>query len=268
MSTHNNSSQEFSTSLLASPTDEKADLDAPSTDGGGGGVLGRKKLSTLVIIRIVVRLVIVGVIITLIATLKLNIRSYIDSYVSQVDKLGSVGGPVVFCIAASVWCGLSPMGYLPTVIAGMTFAWYVAPLVAYASVNIGSTLNVLFIRHVVLRHHCCQSVFKFLFGEKMGKISYLEKVLVVQPIKIVMLARFPYLSNGLFNYMFSLSSVKLKDCAIGNAIGFIPGSILFSVFGTQIRSLATIVDQGVDNPKQLALFIVICFIAVVSYGVL
>jgi len=84
----------------------------------------------------------------------------------------------------------------------------------------------------------------------------------------VVLTRLPYLSNGVFNYLYSLSSITLKDCAIGNALGFIPGSILFSIFGTQIRSLTTIIDQGVSNPKQLILFIVVCVIACISYGVL
>jgi len=228
------------------------------------------KFSTMVTIRIIVRLLVLGALVTLIVTLKLNIRLYMETYVSRVETLGPIGGPVIFCICACLWCTFSPMGYLPTVVAGATFSWYVAPLVSYISVSIGSIWNMVFIRQIVLRFRCCQSLFKLLFGEKMGKILYLERALMIQPIKIVILARFPYLSNGLFNYMFSLSSVRIRDCAIGNAVGFIPGSILFSIFGSQIRSLALIIRQGGghSDTKEIVLIVVICVITGISYGLL
>ncbi|ETO25230.1 hypothetical protein RFI_11907 [Reticulomyxa filosa] len=251
-------------SVLASEPNVEESISSPARIP----CLSKMKLSTLVVVRIVLRIVVIVAIALAIGLSKLDIRGLIEVYISQVETLGPALGPILFCLAACIWCTFSPMGYLPTVIAGITFQWYIAPLVAYVSVNVGSLLNMIFIRKVVLQCPCCQTVFKFLMGEKMGKISYLERVLLVQPIKIVTLARFPYLSNGVFNYMFSLSSVHLKDCAIGNAIGFVPGSILFSVFGSQIRSLATISRQGIGNGKQLALFLVVCFVTIISYGVL
>jgi len=206
--------------------------------------------------------------ITLILTLKPDLGSSIDFSVSQVNQLGPLGGPILFCIVASLYCGISPMGYLPTLLSGITFEWYIAPILSYVSVNIGSCINMLFVRNIVLRYQCCQCLFKCMLGEKMGKISYLEHALVLQPIKIVMLARFPYVSNGLFNYLFSLSSIPMKYYIIGNAIGFIPGSIMFSIFGTQLRSLATIITDGVGSVKQFTLFIIVCVITCISYGIL
>eukprot|EP00483_Globobulimina_turgida_P010248 UN10267 len=93
------------------------------------------------------------------------------------------------------------MGYLPTVLCGIFFKWYIAPFVAYISINIGSTINILLIRHVILKYkdkNCCiRKILKMCCGKKIGQVSFLKKLFIAgSPIKIIILLRLPYLNNG------------------------------------------------------------------------
>jgi len=61
--------------------------------------------------------------------------------------------------------------------------------------------------------------------------------------RVVALVRLPYLWSGLFNYIFALSAVRGRAYIIGNAIGLLPGALIFSLLGAQAQSLLAVVTS-------------------------
>ena len=233
-----------------------------------------KKLKRMVILKIILRIIVVSILITVAIQLKINVSDTMSDILQTIhNEFGNIYiSALIYCILASLFTSVSPMGYLPTLLAGVLYPFYIAPFIAYISVNIGSWLNILLIRKVILGINCTKKCFSSICGRKLGRVSYLENILKTHDsniiIKIVLLARLPYLSNGTFNYLFGLSSIKIIDYIKGNAIGFIPGSILFSTLGLEMKSLVKMIDEGPDSAGQLILFICVCIVAIVCYIVI
>lgn len=61
--------------------------------------------------------------------------------------------------------------------------------------------------------------------------------------RVVALVRLPYLWSGLFNYIFALSAVRGRAYVVGNAIGLLPGALIFSLLGDQAQSLLAMVTS-------------------------
>ena len=75
--------------------------------------------------------------------------------------------------------------------------------------------------------------------------------------------RAPFFTSGVTNYLFSFQSelITMKQYAIGNAIGFIPGSILFCMFGNELMrcyeaiSSERTYSEGVKkHPREVIIF--------------
>merc|ERR1712098_764132 len=170
----------------------------------------------------------------------------------------------------------SPLGYFPTVLCGIFFQWYIAPIIAYISINIGSLFNVLIIRYLILpnKTRCgIKQILQCCCGRKMGQIPMLKRLFlsVPNPIRVVVLLRLPYLNNGVINYLFSLQvdSLSITHNVIGNLIGFIPGSIIFSIRGNEMRSLAKVIGNGgFQDIKQMVLFIMTVAVCLSCYVVI
>lgn len=98
---------------------------------------------------------------------------------------------------------------------------------------------------------------------KAGALRYiagLETALRVQPMRIVILLRLPFLGNGALNYWLSFNTLGARPIPIlpmmlGNAIGMLPGSILFALLGRQIRSLASLIAWGTRDPSTIGVFV-------------
>jgi uncharacterized membrane protein YdjX (TVP38/TMEM64 family) len=89
-------------------------------------------------------------------------------------------------------------------------------------------------------------------------------------VLLVALLRLPYLGSGLLNYLISMSSVHWKQSVLGNALGLVPGAVLFTVLGGSARSLLELVSSGnIDTGAiviiVLEMVLVIASIAGVAY---
>jgi len=104
--------------------------------------------------------------------------------------------------------------------------------------------------------------------KKKGQLLPLELLLKVYPIRTIILLRLPYLSNGILNYLISLSSVQYYPCFIGNCVGFLPGAILFTILGSRIKSFFQILYNGFSSPKQAIIFCVSLTITLICIIVL
>lgn len=214
----------------------------------------KRRAFRVVALRLTLRAVMLGVIIALLRLFSSDFRYAGNAYLKWIESLGPGGGPAVFWVAACAFCALSPTGYLPAVAAGATFPHEDAIPIAYTSVWIGALLNLLLVRGMLgqsaaLRARCSRRA-----GSTIGG---LERALLAEPVRMVALLRLPFLGNGTLNYILSFTAVPLVPMMVGNAIGMAPGSVLFSVAGSQVRSLAQLIVDGGGSATAIGVFVAV-----------
>lgn len=213
--------------------------------------------------RILLRLIVLGTLVALIKSFGKHFRSAGDAYLDYVHGAGSVTGPVVFLICATLFCAVSPLGYLPAVISGITFEPQAAIPITYLSVVIGALLNTLAVRGFLYKVGCVKRYYSRSAARRGAMMSTVQRLLAAHPVKMVILLRLPFMGNGFLNYLFSFSTLPLGPMTLGNAVGLIPGSVLFSVAGSQVRSLATLIaDPASATPTTIGILVgVSCTVA-------
>ena len=72
--------------------------------------------------------------------------------------------------------------------------------------------------------------------------------------------RLPYLWGGFFNYFFSVSDVGATQCLVGNALGFVPGSLLFSLLGHNAATLYSVLTDGGDTASLVVVCVEFCLL--------
>lgn len=82
--------------------------------------------------------------------------------------------------------------------------------------------------------------------------SNVEVLLSTHPLRTVIMLRAPFLGSGILNYVFALSSLHIVTYIKGNLLGYIPGCILFSILGSQARSLGDVIYHGNTSPAAIA----------------
>ena len=134
----------------------------------------------------------------------------------------------LFLLGGVAFSALSPTGYLPTLLAGALFPWWLAWPLAYTVANLGALCNLVLVRgpchplarRVVAGHARLQKASGF------GGFGWLDAELRREgegAYRVVALVRLPGLWSGLFNYIFALSSVRGKAYILGNLLGMAPG---------------------------------------------
>jgi len=145
---------------------------------------------------------------------------------------------------------------MPTLVGGMVFQIYIAIPISWVGVNAGAILNMMWIRYC--RDSSTTGEMEGCVGRTVtravGKFDGLEIMLREDPIFTVFIVRFPFMYNGLLNYVFSVSNVRPLSYAIGNAFGFIPGCAVFSALGGEMKSFGRIVSEG-GSGKEWGIFL-------------
>jgi uncharacterized membrane protein YdjX (TVP38/TMEM64 family) len=165
----------------------------------------------------------------------------------------------LYYIAGAVtFHAVSPTGYLPTVLAGVTFKkLYEAWPVAYVSVTLGAAINLLLIRK------CLRPIATRLTRRKMESFSFLQRMIDAKPFTTVLIFRCPYMYVGTANYLFALSKIEAKLYLCANAVGFIPGSFLFVMLGVHARNLFQMVIEGDWSIEKAAIVISVLTVTIV-----
>ena len=159
---------------------------------------------------------------------------------------------LIFFGASSLFCAVSPTGYLPAVAAGIAFPPASAIPVTYASVLLGAALNVALVRGVCRRRRegaAAQPPPRFAarFEARGAALltGALREAIAAQPVLMVALLRLPFLGNGALNYILSLHPhLPVAPMMAGNALGMALGSVLFPLAGAQVRSLGSMIAEG------------------------
>jgi uncharacterized membrane protein YdjX (TVP38/TMEM64 family) len=214
-------------------------------------------------VRVGIRLLVIGLLI--LGQHYLGLDQHISTALDWVEQQPKAAALTLFLLGATLFSAISPTGYLPTILAGASFGIVWGIPVAYLSVNLAAALNMLILRRSsqCLRNTSCLKTRL----EGMNALSEMVEQ-HKQPVLIVALLRLPYLGSGVLNYLISLSSVQAKHSVAGNALGFIPGAVLFTVLGGTARSLLRLVSAGeVDTAAVLILTLEITLVLVSIAGI-
>lgn len=393
---------------VSAPADSLQGAHPPTKRGRCSNV--DRRAFRAIAVRIVVRLCMLAIIITVLRVYPSEIKSAGQAYLDWIQGLGTAGGPVVFLVTATAFTAISPTGYLPSIVAGATWADRdtgpgsigIGIILSYLCTVLGAGLNIVMVRTCLKGNRLLQKRFggtvtapaaaavppdansspstastaeaagRKLEGDDSSSITLsttslqvtpvptsdgaipaidsttvitdppssspsggghltfhqsssspmpllpssirdtntgapsspssaslstnpsplppssnphsvaaaspaprrrgafawiegLEGALLKHPIRMVILLRLPFLSNGAMNYILSYSPIPWLPMMIGNIIGMMPGSVLFAVGGSQVRSVAQLIANGPESaPAAIGIFVGIVCVLIFS----
>jgi uncharacterized membrane protein YdjX (TVP38/TMEM64 family) len=170
----------------------------------------------------------------------LPVGEWLGGFLERVRDLG-VWGPVIVAAAYVVATVAMLPGSILTLGGGFVFGLIVGTI----TVSIGSTLG---------------ATAAFLVGRTFAR-GWVEKIAADNPkfaavdravqshgFKIVLLTRLsPVFPFNVLNYLFSLTSVRLRDYVLASWIGMLPGTVMYVYFGTALKSLTDVISGDVEG---------------------
>jgi uncharacterized membrane protein YdjX (TVP38/TMEM64 family) len=146
-------------------------------------------------------------------------QSTLDNLVAQ----GGVRGPAMFLLLATLLTAIGLPRQVPAFVAGYAFGPWYGTAIALGSQVLACSLDFIWARAIG------QEFVRRRFGKALTKI---DGTLSAQPfIATLTLRLMPIGSNILLNLAAGLSSVRALPFLAASAIGFIPQTVIFAVFG-------------------------------------
>ena len=229
----------------------------------------QRKWARVFIIRVLIRVMMLGLFFGLVKSGVIPFADWLHVYLDWINSLDLGLASLIFALCSIPFSALTPGSYAPTVVAGLTFPLYLAVPLSYFCINAAAMLNLVIIRHGL----CCQWIKRRIMTKVQQRqdvdMGTLDRLFIYHPLRTVILLRLPYLSSGILNYMFSTSVLSVRHQLIGNAIGLLPGALLFSVLGAQARSLTEILFEGKTDATSIIVFVLIStFVITTILGIL
>jgi uncharacterized membrane protein YdjX (TVP38/TMEM64 family) len=86
-------------------------------------------------------------------------------------------------------------------------------------------------------------------------VAALDRALSGGGVRVIMLLRLsPLISSTLVNWLLGLTRVRLRDFALGSALGVLPGTLVYAYIGSGLKQASEIVAEHDAQPHQRALF--------------
>jgi uncharacterized membrane protein YdjX (TVP38/TMEM64 family) len=143
----------------------------------------------------------------------------LDTLVAQ----GGIRGPAMFLLLATLLTAIGLPRQIPAFVAGYAFGPWYGTTIALGSQVLACSLDFIWARAIG------QEFVRRRFGKVLTKI---DSTLAAQPfIATLTLRLMPVGSNILLNLAAGLSSVRALPFLAASAIGFIPQTLIFAVFG-------------------------------------
>ena len=143
----------------------------------------------------------------------------LDTLVAQ----GGIRGPAMFLLLATLLTAIGLPRQIPAFVAGYAFGPWYGTTIALGSQVLACSLDFIWARAIG------QEFVRRRFGKVLTKI---DATLAAQPfIATLTLRLMPVGSNILLNLAAGLSSVRAVPFLAASAIGFIPQTLIFAVFG-------------------------------------
>jgi uncharacterized membrane protein YdjX (TVP38/TMEM64 family) len=136
---------------------------------------------------------------------------------------GGVRGPAMFLLLATFLTAIGLPRQIPAFVAGYAFGPWYGTLIALVSQVLASSLDFIWARAIG------QAFVRRRFGKTLAKI---DSTLSAQPFVATLTLRLmPVGSNILLNLAAGLSSIRALPFLAASALGFIPQTVVFAVFG-------------------------------------
>jgi uncharacterized membrane protein YdjX (TVP38/TMEM64 family) len=157
-----------------------------------------------------------------------------------------------------------------TVLTGATFDhfWLAWPI-SYVQVNCAAMLNLAIVRLG------CRALDVSGMAKAQSRFGWLDTKLSEPgwtPMKIVVLSRLPYMASSPLSWAFAMSNIGVRPYLLGNLVGFLPGSVVFSALGENTVSLwAALSSDGLQFSWELvqaASFLFLMMFAVITMVVI
>jgi len=170
----------------------------------------------------------------------LPVAEYTGRFLGQVDALGAWGPVLLGAVYVVATVAMVP-GTILTVGAGFVFGVTVGTVTVSIASTLGATLAF-----VIGRTFARAWVQKIAAGNP--RFGAVDRAVKDSGFKIVLLTRLsPIFPFNVLNYLFSLTSVSLRDYVVASWIGMLPGTVMYVYFGTAVKSLADVVSGNVEG---------------------
>ncbi|MEM7770379.1 MAG: TVP38/TMEM64 family protein [Cyanobacteria bacterium P01_E01_bin.6] len=179
-----------------------------------------------------------------------SLQQFIQDVLLRIEDLGP-WGPIALIVVYVVATVAFISGGLLTLGAGALFGLGKGAICAFIGASLGATAAFL-----VGRYLARGWVAKKIEGNKTFKA--IDQAVGDEGFKIVSLTRLsPVFPFVLLNYAFGITSVSLRDYALG-FLGMIPGTFLYTYIGTTAGDLAQVFAGGdrAKSPAEIALLVV------------
>jgi uncharacterized membrane protein YdjX (TVP38/TMEM64 family) len=142
---------------------------------------------------------------------------------SQMVAEGGVRGPAMFLVLATFLTAIGLPRQIPCFVAGFAFGPWYGTVIALVAQVLACSLDFIWARALgrdFVRHR---------FGARLRRV---DRMLDSQPfITVLTLRLLPVGSNILLNLAAGLSSVRVLPFLAASALGFIPQTVIFAMFG-------------------------------------
>ena len=227
----------------------------------------------LLVLRVALRVAFLALLVGLIRAFPSAAMAAGSAVLSWIHTYPTPFAELIFFAASSLFCAVSPTGYLPALAAGIAFPPSSSIPITYTSVLLGAALNVALVRGLFLRRKAGPPRLVSRYKARGASLlsGALREAIAMHPVAMVALLRLPYLGNGALNYIFSLHrDLPLTPMMAGNAVGMALGSVLFPLAGSQVRSLGSMIavgpGEGAARDAALGLFFGILVVVALSMG--
>jgi len=170
----------------------------------------------------------------------LPVIEYLGRFLEQVQALG-LWGPVLLGVAYVIATVAMVPGLILTLGAGFVFGLTTGAI----TVSLGSTLGATaaFVIGRTLARSWVEKI-----AARSPKFGAVDRAVKENGFKIVLLTRLsPVFPFNVLNYLFSLTSVRLRDYVLASWIGMLPGTLMYVYFGTAFKSLAEVLSGNVEG---------------------
>ncbi len=164
-----------------------------------------------------------GGLVAVAAALPLLGASSAQSTLNNLLAQGGIRGPAMFLLLATFLTAIGLPRQIPAFMAGLTFGPWYGTAIALVSQIMACSLDFIWARAIG------QDFVRRRFGKILTRVDH---TLSAQPfIATLTLRLMPVGSNILLNLAAGLSSVRALPFLAASAIGFIPQTVIFAMFG-------------------------------------
>lgn len=181
---------------------------------------------------------------------------YLGLLLEKVQQLGA-WGPVILGAAYVAATVLMAPGSLLTLGSGFLFGLVVGTITVSAASTLGATAAFL-IGRTLARDWVAK------LAANNPKFGAVDRAVQENGFKIVLLTRLsPVFPFNLLNYLYSVTSVRLRDYVLGSWIGMLPGTIMYVYFGSAFKSLTDVLAGNVEGGVAQKVLLVVGLIVTV-----